>query len=72
MIEIVTYGPPIERGGVRYVTYRGHEWREKLPLGKAGYLCVECGCVVMTAKNMPESGDCRPRYAPESWFGQEK
>ena len=56
-----------------YENYAGHEWRERLPLGKAGYICCECGETVKSAAEMGDKmGTCKVRLAPKSWQPQER
>ena len=56
---------------IKYVPHRGHEWRERLPLGKTGYICVECNATIGSAKEMPSvSGTCRERLAPIEWLNE--
>lgn len=51
-----------------YVWQSCHEWRERLPLGKAGYVCVLCGTQVDRAAEMRSAPECYLRLAPLSWL----
>lgn len=53
------------------IEYRGHEWRERLPVGKAGYVCAECAAVAANVTEMQElSGTCKSRLVDKSWAPQ--
>jgi len=49
-----------------------HDWRERLPLRGAGYVCLDCRRVVSTPKQMSLPPGCKLKIVPLSWLPEKE